>query len=80
LRGKREMCDFCDNDECDHPVSFGGDLDDPEMPEEIKPYIGLGCYLDDLDASEAADDFWENCAHVCHECFNKYIKWIDWWG
>lgn len=75
-------CSFCNEyDDDTHPVSFGlYDKNDPRVPKEIKPYIGLGHYLDDLDASAAEDEFWENCAHLCDECFKKYYHWIVWWG
>jgi len=73
-------CSFCDDDSDDvHPVSFRNHPDF-ETPEEIKPYIGLGDFLDDTEASEAAEEFWENCAHVCEKCFRKYWNWIAWWG
>jgi hypothetical protein len=62
-----------------HPVSFEHNSNKP-TPKEIEQYIGLGDYLDDTEASVAADEFWENCAHICHECFNKYFDWICWWG
>lgn len=74
-------CDMCkEYAECTHPVDFHADPDDPETPEEIKQYIGLGHYIDDAESSFAAEDFWENCAHVCHECFPKYSRWISWSG
>jgi len=63
-----------------HPVDFKADRNDTKCPEEIKEYLGIGSYIDDLDASRAADEFWENCARICHKCFNKYFKWIVWWG
>lgn len=74
------MCDLCKNEsDCEHPVSFEPHPTKP-TPPEIEEYIGLGGYLDDTDASEAADEFWDNCAHLCHECFTKYSDWISWWG
>jgi len=74
------MCDLCENESnCEHPVSFHTHPTKP-TPQEIKQYIGLGGYLDDLDAEEATDDFWENCARLCHDCMNKYVDWIDWFG
>lgn len=74
-------CSLCgEYSECLHPVDFVADRDDPECPEIIKPYLGLGRYLDDLDSSDAADDFWNNCAHICHDCFKKYSNFIVWWG
>lgn len=63
-----------------HPVDFKADPDDPQTPEEIKEFLGIGCYLDDLNANDAADEFWENCAHLCHKCFAKYFRFIVWWG
>ena len=74
-------CSICgEYDEDLHPVDFEADPEDPECPEEIKKYLGLGDYLDDTDANEAADDFWENCARICGECFRKYGQFIVWWG
>lgn len=62
-----------------HPVSFHTHPK-KKTPQEIEQYIGLGGYLDDMDASEANEEFWENCAHLCHGCFKKYFDWIVWWG
>jgi hypothetical protein len=74
-------CSICGKySDCLHPVAFKGHPDNPEVPEEIKQFLGIGEYLDDLDASEADEDFWENCARLCHECFAKYYGWIVWWG
>jgi hypothetical protein len=75
-------CSICgEYDDCLHPVDFKYSED---MPKEVltilRPYLGIGDYLDDLDAAEGEEDFWENCAHICHKCFNKYFKWIVWWG
>ena len=63
-----------------HPVDFKADSSDPRCPEEIKEYLGLGSFLDDTQASAASEEFWDNCAHLCSDCFRKYIKWIVWWG
>jgi hypothetical protein len=74
-------CSICgEYSDCLHPVNFHANPDDPKCPEEIKPFLGIGEYLDDLDASEADDDFWDNCAHLCHKCFSKFKDWISWWG
>ena len=71
-------CSLCgEYSECLHPVDFRWAED---LPEELEEYIGIGSYLDDTDASEAAEEFWEYCARICHECFKKYYKWIVWWG
>ena len=72
------MCTLCDNpDECCHPVSVrprGG------IPKELAPYVGLGNYVDDLDAGDATEEFWENCLYLCHDCMKKYSQWIEWYG
>jgi len=74
-------CSICgEYSDCLHPVDFQANPNDPDCPEEIKPFLGIGTYLDDLDASEGEEDFWENCAHLCHKCFSKFSKWIVWWG
>ena len=73
-------CSLCgEYSDCLHPVDFGYD-EDGKCPEEIEGYIGIGSYLDDTDASDASEEFWENCARICHECFKRYWKWIRWWG
>ena len=71
-------CSLCrEYDEDLHPVDFKWSED---LPKELEEYIGIGGYLDDLDASEAAEEFWDNCARICNKCFKKYYKWIVWWG
>jgi len=71
-------CSLCgEYSECLHPVDFRWAED---LPKELEEYIGIGSYLDDTDASEAAEEFWEYCARICHNCFKKYYKWIVWWG
>jgi len=80
---EKKMCDLCDNPcECTHPVSFHGHLDEEgnPPPKEIQQYIGLGSYLDDTEAGDAMDEYWENCARLCHDCMNKYAYWITWFG
>ncbi len=73
-------CSLCgEYSNCLHPVAFEHNPK-KETPKEIEEYIGLGSYLDDLDATEASEDFNENCAKICHGCFNKYFDWISWWG
>lgn len=74
-------CSICNKySECTHPVDFKADPSDPRCPEEIKSYLGLGDFLDDTQASQATEEFWENCAHLCHECMFKYRQWIVWHG
>jgi len=63
-----------------HPVDFKANPNNPTCPEEIKEYLDLGAFLDDIEASQATEEFWDNCAHICHECFSKYVDWIVWWG
>jgi hypothetical protein len=73
-----DTCHICgEYDEDLHPVDFKYSED---IPEELRKYLGLGDYLDDLDAEEATDEFWENCAYICNDCFTKYWNWIVWWG
>ena len=71
-------CSICgEYSEETHPVDFR-DADD--LLEELEAYIGIGSYLDDTQASEAAEEFWDNCAYLCPKCFKKYFSWIVWWG
>jgi hypothetical protein len=71
-------CSICgEYVECTHPVDF---VDADDLPKELEEYVGLGHYLDDTDATAAEEEFWENCAHLCHDCMKKYRPWIVWWG
>lgn len=73
-------CSICgEYSDCLHPVDFHS-VEGKETPKEIEEFIGLGGYLDDTEASEGEDDFWENCARLCHACMEKYDAWIAWFG
>ena len=73
-------CSLCgEYSDCLHPVDFHTNPK-KETPKEIEQYIGLGSFLDDMDASDADEEFWDNCARICHDCFKKFADWISWWG
>lgn len=74
-------CDLCNEYSDDlHPVDFQANPNNPRCPEEIKEYLGIGNFLDDTEALQAAEEFWDKCAHICHDCFREYAEWIVWWG
>lgn len=92
--GKMSMCDLCgEYSDCLHPISFVSEVSalihkldiDMDKLRELREWE-LRKHIEEWDGYYDSEGFptylssISGCPYICHKCFEKYVRYIVWWG